>query len=183
MKSKPKLTWPQAGAILLAATVACIGLHSLPVRPLVNLTTSEPRGLYWVSLFGEHPPTLRLHELVAFHYLSPPWAKGRYYRSGAQFLKEVGAMPGTWLFTKGLHQYACSSDRLDATCRSLGTMLPKDPKGRLMHWPKWHGYQIPPGEYYMQATLVPTSYDSRYYGLVSVAQLIGSARPIWTFGK
>ncbi|MHB1666124.1 S26 family signal peptidase [Thiomonas sp.] len=178
-----RLTWGRALGLIIAAWAVVVLIGSQPFRPLVNTSASEPLGLYLVHRFGSHPPALRPGELVSFHYRAPAWAKGRYYRTGARFLKRVGAVPGAWLFTRGRQQFACPDDQFDAQCRTLGTMLATDPKGRPMRWPHWNGYRISAGEYYMQATLVSTSYDSRYYGLVQASQLIGAAAPVWTWGK
>jgi type IV secretory pathway protease TraF len=179
-----KLTWSKAVWILGASLLGIALLSSLPGRPIVNTSPSEPYGLYWVTFFPDHTPTLHLGELVLFHYRAPAWAKGRYDPNGSRFLKQVGALPGSWLFTRGMAQWSCPSDHFTRTvCEKLGTMLRKDPKGRLMHWPVWNGYRIPDGYYYMRAVYVPTSYDSRYYGLVSDSQLIGKLTPLFTFGK
>ena len=159
------------------------GLHCLPWRPIINTSPSEPYGLYGASLFSSAPPALHEGELVLFHYIAPSWAMGRYEPTGSRFIKQVGAAAGDWLFTKDLAQWSCPSDHFDkADCVKLGVMLRKDPKGRPMHWPIWKGYRIPQGAYYMEADLVPISYDSRYYGLVYENQLIGKLTPLFTFG-
>lgn len=179
-----KLTWAKAAWILAATMLGLVLLSSLPGRPILNTSPSEPYGLYWVSFFPNRIPNLHRGELVLFHYRAPAWAKGRYDPNGSRFLKEVGAIPGEWLFTKGGAQWSCPTDHFVTTgCEKLGVVLHKDPKGRLMHWPVWNGYRIPPNHYYMRSILVPISYDSRYYGLVSDSQLIGKLTPLLTFGK
>lgn len=179
-----RLTWKAAFALTGIAAAGIVGLAHLPFRPILNTSSSEPYGLYVVSLFHrQDPPVLHLGERVLFHYIAPKWALGRYYATGTRFLKQVGAVPGEWLFTRKGDQWVCLTDHFGRTCHVLGRMLLKDPKGRVMHWPRWNGYQIPKGEYYMQATYVPISYDSRYYGLVSEYQLIGRLTPVFTFGR
>lgn len=178
------LSWGRATGIVVGAVLVGWACTLLPGRPIVNTSPSEPYGLYWVSFFPKKIPPLRLGERVLFHYRAPRWALGRYEATGAKFLKQIGAIPGEWLFTKGLAQWACPTDSFQlARCTKLGVIMRKDPKGRPMHWPVWKGYRIPPGEYYMQATYVPISYDSRYYGLVQNSQLIGRLTPLYLFGR
>ncbi len=178
-----KLTWGGSAILLGALALGAIGLAHLPFRPIINITPSEPYGLYDVTLFNRAaPPNLHLGEMVLFQYIAPSWAIGRYDPEGAQFLKKVGAVPGEYLFTRKLQQWVCPTDTFGKGCQVLGQMMVKDPKGRPMHWPVWNGYRIPAGRYYMQSTLVTISYDSRYYGLVSKYQLIGHLHPLLTFG-
>jgi len=178
------LTWKKTAGIVVGAVAIVVLLHSQPYRPIFNTSPSEPEGLYLLKHFGSHLPKVHLGELILFHYRAPAWAKGRYYHNGARFLKNIGAVPGEWLFTRGLHQEVCPTDHFSRkTCHVLGTMLTHDNKGRPLYWPHWSGYRIPAGKYYMQATYVYDSYDSRYYGLVNQSRFIGKLTPIFTWGN
>jgi len=47
--------------------------------------------------------------------------------------------------------------------------------------PHWSGCQrLQSGQYFVLSNRIPNSFDSRYYGPVSQADLIGVYRPLWT---
>jgi type IV secretory pathway protease TraF len=58
-----------------------------------------------------------------------------------------------------------------ATVASLGRALPH---------PVWGRYIVGADELWLVSTRVPNSWDSRYLGPVSTAQVWSVARPVWT---
>jgi len=58
------------------------------------------------------------------------------------------------------------------------TVLPADRLGRPL--PSWQQCcRLRPGELFLLSVTNPASFDSRYFGPVSAAAVIGVARPVW----
>lgn len=134
---------------------------------LINITPSEPLGVYVRT--GGRPAVERL---VAFR---PPAISarvgdgrlGRYH----SFLKAVAAASG---------DEVCSDGRsASINGVSAGTVVQADSVGRPL--PRWIGCRrLGAGEVFVLSNRVPNSFDSRYFGPVSLAAVIGVYRPLWT---
>lgn len=145
---------PPALATVLAATP----------QPAVlwNQTDSEPQGLY-VRI----PVAPQVGRIIAFHAPAAafPYADGRMaYLHEVPILKQVAAGPGDVVCTRG--------NVLSINGRRRAPVLAQDPRGRPL--PHWDGCRaLGPGEFFVFSDRIPNSFDSRYYGPVASAQILG----------
>ena len=153
--------------------VAALGLSIvLPPAPRLiwNASASVPIGLYAVRPIG----ALHADELVVVNP-PPPLAAflsaRAYLPQGVPLLKHIAALPG---------QTVCRSDRtITVDGIALGQALDRDRRGRIL--PQWHGCQrIAQGAVFLMNARVRDSLDSRYFGVLPAATIIGQATPIWT---
>ena len=75
----------------------------------------------------------------------------------------------------------CAGAELVVAGRALGPIADHDRAGRPL--PRWRGCRrLSAGEYAVFSGRIPDSFDSRYYGPVSRAEILGVYAPIWTWG-
>ena len=162
--------------IVLASLSAC-GLAALAwaafVQPLPRLvynpSDSVPIGWYRIgSSDALHVGAIVLTTL-------PPdvaalAAQRRYLPARVPLLKRVGAVAP---------QHVCVFDALvwiDGV--PVAAALPVDRLGRpLPSWP--HCRRLEAGELFLLSSTNPVSFDSRYFGPVRAAAVIGVAHPLW----
>ena len=162
--------------LVLAGLSAC-GLAALAwtafVQPLPRLvynpSDSVPVGWYRIG------PANALHVGAIVLTTLPPdavalAAQRRYLPARVPLLKRVGAMAP---------QQVCIFDALvwsDGV--PVAAVLPADRLGRpLPSWP--HCHHLEAGELFLLSSTNPASFDSRYFGPVSAAAVIGVAHPLW----
>lgn len=168
--SAPRWT-PLAWA--LAAGAALIGGLSLATaggaRPLLlwNRTASEPEGLY---VRGAEP--VSVGALIAFPAPSAafPYADGHMgYLRRVPILKHVAAVSGD--------QVCTAHDRLAINGRVRAPILRQDRHGAAL--PRWDGCRrLRDGEVFVFSDRIPNSFDSRYFGPVNRAEIVGVFRPL-----
>ena len=155
--------------LAMAGACAILGVAATAWRPLIvwNASRSVPIGLYRVQ--AEAPG----RDDLALVRLAPDLAglaHRRDYLHGTDYaLKPVAAIAGDTVCRFGL----------TIIVRGAVAALARqhDSSGRPM--PVWQGCQIPkPGDLFLLST-PPDSFDSRYFGPVAEAQVIGAAQPIW----
>ena len=125
---------------------------------LLNTTASLPLGLY-----RRIHTTPRPGVLIAFREpLSRPAEHRRL------FLKPVLA---------GRGQHVCADGaRVTVDGRTVAPVLPEDSHGRpLTSW--GHCLTLAGGELFVLSTYSPRSYDSRYYGPIPTAEVVGAYAP------
>ena len=162
----------------VAATVLGVSLVALGAfadrQPVLvwNASPSVPVGLYAVA--PAH--ALVVGELVVIR--PPPglvvWLAGRRYLApGVPLLKHVAALPGQRVCRIG-HAILVGG-------APSGMALDRDRRGRPL--PVWSGCQVvsPPAVFLMNAA--PDSLDSRYFGPLPHAKILGRALPLWTPGR
>lgn len=163
-----------AGGVAMIAIAGIAWLGGLRL----NLTPSEPLGLWRIVPIDRQ---VVAGDLV---FVCPPpgpvsvfGLERGYFRRGpcsggaAPLIKTVGALSGA---------------RIDigAVVMIDGVLLPRlglsavDGQGRPL--PPWAGGVVPPGNFFLHSTFAG-SYDSRYFGPVPEAGLLGLARPVLTF--
>lgn len=155
------------GALLVAASTA----DTWPLRVVYNTSASVPLGWYRVS----DPDEPKIGDVVVAR---PPLRAERllvergYIGSGVPLLKVVMAREGSRV---------CRDDdaiSIDATL--VGTARDRDGLGRPL--PRWSGCRVlGAGEVFLFNRDAPGSFDSRYFGPVSVTSIIGKATPLWTW--
>ena len=146
-------------------------LHGMAVAPLVvyNPSPSEPKGLYRLAAA---PPMVG--RLIAFHVPAPgqTYANAHLsYLTRSPILKEVAAGSGSEVCEREGAVF------IDGIRRGLVAL--RDRMGRrLPHWTGCH--RLAPDELFVLSNRIPNSFDSRYYGPVSEAELVGVYQPLWT---
>jgi conjugative transfer signal peptidase TraF len=135
---------------------------------LLNTTPSEPEGLYWrINVSAARG------QLIAF--LAPatafPYADARLsVLHQTPILKMVGAGPG---------EPVCSDGRTLALNGRRYAVQNHDSAGGIL--PHWIGCRsMASDEYFVFSDRVPNSFDSRYFGPISRAAIIGVYRPLFT---
>jgi conjugative transfer signal peptidase TraF len=154
------------GAIALLAAPALLA----PAPRLVwNATASAPIGLYALSHHDPHQGDLVLAQPpIAIAALAA--ARG-YLPLHVPLVKRIAAGPGDWVCTRG--------DAVLVGRHIIALRVAYDPKGRAL--PYWEGCGVlRPGELFLLMPQAPHSFDSRYFGPVSTASVIGVLRPLWT---
>jgi len=156
---------------VLLAVILVLGLH-------VNLSASAPRGLYRMVAGW---PTRGAWVVACVNPQSAALARTRGYlgtgscAGGVQpVLKPVIAVAGD-VVEIAPEAVTVNGQRLPssstAATDSLGRELPHVACGR---------YVVGADELWLVSTRAPNSWDSRYLGPLSTAQVWSLARPIWT---
>ena len=162
------------GALTMGA-LAAAGAGGLRI----NATPSMPRGLWRVQA-GE---PLQRGETVA---ICPPnrtdirqAARRGYIASGGcpggyePLVKPVAALAGD------LVMVTPAGIGVDGSPVANSRPLAKDEAGRTLHPFPVGSYRVPRGELWLLSGHDPRSFDSRYFGAVPAANVIGVARPLW----
>lgn len=155
-------------ACCLPASLALAGLAAPQPLFLINTSPSEPVGLY-IRAAGE--PTVG--RLAAFR---PPQG-GRAYAQA--YLPEIGAGGILKTLVAGPGSQICAEqDLFRINGRLMGPIHRRDSAGRLL--PHWEGcLTLGRGQYAAFSNRIPNSFDSRYYGPVNQADVIGAFEPLW----
>ena len=156
-------------ACCVPASLAMAGLAGPQPLFLINTSPSEPLGLY-VRVGGAPGPG----RLGAF---PPPAAAQAYARA---HLPEIGRGGILKTLVGEAGDQACAENGL--LTLNGGVLAPirsHDSAGRAL--PHWTGCRIlQSGEHLAFSNRVPNSFDSRYYGPIAEADLIGIFEPLWT---
>ena len=160
----------------LAALAWASFVHPLP-RLTYNPSDSVEVGWYRIDPLDHrtssppHPLSVGSIVLVPLPAEAAALAAQRgYLPTRIPLLKRVGAVaPQEVCITGG-------SVRIDGV--PSAAVLPADRWGRpLPSWQQCH--RLRPGELFLLSVTNPASFDSRYFGPVSAAAVIGVARPVW----
>ena len=170
--------------LVLAGLAAC-GLAALawaafvqpPPRRVYNPSDSVAVGWYRVDPLDHRtsspPSPLSVGSIVLTRLpadVAALAAQRGYLPARIPLLKRVGAVAP---------QYVCMFDGLvwiDGV--PSAAVLPADRWGRPL--PSWQQCrQLQPGELFLLSVTNPASFDSRYFGPVSAATVIGVAHPVW----
>ncbi len=158
-----------AGAALVLLLSPSV--HRPQQRLLWNASASVPLGLYQVQP-GERP---QLGDLVAVRpspALGRFMAARRYVEANALLLKPVAAASGATVCREGA--------RVTVDARTVAFALPRDRFGRAL--PAWSGCRkLRADQLLLIAPARAASFDSRYFGPVDRASIVGRARPLWTW--
>ena len=98
-------------------------------------------------------------------------AKGGYLPRGVPLIKRILALPD---------QVVCRTDlAITVDGIEMGAARERDRRGRLL--PVWQGCRVVrPGEIFLMNWDEPASLDSRYFGSIPRAAIVGRAAPLWT---
>jgi conjugative transfer signal peptidase TraF len=155
-----------------ATALAALTIAPKPVPRLVwDASESVPTGLYAVQ------PARRLivtDLVVAFppEPLATFLADGGYLPRGVPLIKRVLALP---------EQMVCRNDfAITVDGIEMGAARERDRRGRPL--PVWQGCRVVRnGEVFLMNWDEPASLDSRYFGPLPLAVVVGRAVPLWTF--
>lgn len=149
----------------------------------INLTDSEIPGIYLCNKV-KNKDLIPLNSMVSFNLPQLKWLENRHYVNPNDLLiKHIGAIPGEYLFTKNKAILACSQNKVDGKCRTLGNCLTHDSHHYSIHCQQWNGYKVPSSYYYMQSIRSPLSFDSRYFGLIHASNIKHSVALLWGINK
>ena len=180
-RARRRTTWrdfARLGVVFLGLGACGVAYHSSGV--VFNHTASMPMGFYQVRRAA---PAVTRGAVVVWCLPTSlvAEAKRRGYLGGGScpggvesILKEVAAVPGDTVVVDpaGL---AVNGRRL-AGSRPLA----RDSRGRPVASVPHGRYVVRPGEAWLWSPHTAHSFDSRYYGALPVAGLVGVARPLWT---
>ncbi len=175
-------------ALHRSALLACMGLAlaglampvalPLSVRVVFNPSDSVARGWYRVDALdgaGSLHRSLRAGSIVLARLpagVAAFAAQRGYLPEGVPILKRVGAVAP---------QAVCVLDRLvwiDGV--PVAAVLAHDGARRpLQAWS--YCRSLVDGELFLLSDTNPASFDSRYFGPIDVAAVLGIARPVWTW--
>lgn len=159
---------PLALGALVAVATLCTFTRAGRWAVLLNTTPSEPLGLYGRAAGVPGPG-----RLVAFPAPLPafPYADRRLaYLHRTPLLKGIVAGPGDQVCTLG--------GQLVVNGRRLAAIADNDSEGRtLPHWTACRAMRD--GELFAYSDRAPNSFDSRYFGPVPAASVIGVYRPLF----
>lgn len=154
------------------ASIAYIGGYRL------NLTPSEPLGLWRIEALRS---PVEIGDLVFFCPLvTAAFEEARqrgYLRRGlcaggvAPLIKTIAALPG---------QHVEITDHVIIDGRALLASAVRNTDGEGRALSPDPGGVVPPRTVFLHSSFA-SSYDSRYFGAVSVSGLLGLARPVLTF--
>lgn len=162
-----------AGGVAMVAIAGIAWLGGLRL----NLTPSEPLGLWRIVPIDRQ---VVAGDLV---FVCPPpgpisafGLERGYFRQGscaggaAPLIKAVVAVPGA-------HIEIGAAVAIDGVLLPRSRLSPVDGEGRSLS--PGAGGVVPPGNFFLHSTFAG-SYDSRYFGPVPEAGLLGLARPVLT---
>jgi conjugative transfer signal peptidase TraF len=156
---------------LAVLALADSGGFAAPVLLVFNPSESAPIGWYLVDSLtraevGDYVLATMPSEAAALAEL-----RG-YLPRNVPLLKQVAAIGGATVCAVGPQIYVNGMP--------LTVALPRDREGRPLH--AWRGCRtLVCGELFLLNTANPASFDSRYFGPISVANAHGVARPLWTW--
>ena len=174
---RPRAPRARLRARLVLACLSACGLAALAwasfVRPLPRLVYN-PSDSVAVGWYHVGPPDALRVGAIVLTTLPPDAAalaaQRRYLPARVPLLKRVGAIAP---------QHVCIFDALvwiDGV--PVAALLPADRLGRpLPFWP--HCRRLEAGELFLLSSTNPASFDSRYFGPVSVSTVTGVAQPVW----
>jgi len=145
----------------------------------INATASMPRGLWQVQAGepierGEFvsicpPNRADIRQAARRGYIPVGGCPGDY----EPLVKPVAALAGD------LVTVTPAGIAVDGSPVANSRPLAKDEAGRTLHAFPVGSYRVPRGELWLLSGHDPRSFDSRYFGAVPAANVIGVARPLW----
>ena len=144
----------------------------------LNLTASEPRGLYRIAREPRRRGGLvifRLPARLSALALARGYALPGDHLGGAMpGLKRIAALPGDTVAVEP------DGVRVNGVLWPESKPLGRDSSGRrLEHYP-FGVYRVPAGEVWLLSDN-PRGWDSRYFGPLPFANVVSAARPLLTF--
>ncbi|WP_027582042.1 S26 family signal peptidase [Bradyrhizobium sp. Ai1a-2] len=167
--------WRQATVLsAMCAGIIALLMSSAPAVPLLiyNASGSAQLGFYYLDQrlpgrgeLAVYKPTAAIELLIVAHSILP---------SPVPLLKRVEGLGGD--------EVCRTKEPIDAISingKVVAEVLEKDKRGAPL--PSWNGcMRLVEGEYFLLQPH-PHSFDSRYFGPVLRCDILGVARPLWTW--
>jgi conjugative transfer signal peptidase TraF len=168
---RPSLT-PRATLVLGAVAIAAVGSAAWPGAARIilwNTTPSEPQGLY---IRTHQPPAAGRLAAFPAPRAAFPYAEVKLgYLHGVPVLKTLAAGPGDRVCTLTDHVVINGIER-------PAIIAEHDREGRGL--PHWRACRVlGRDEFFALSDRAPNSFDSRYFGPVFRAAIIGIYQPLW----
>jgi conjugative transfer signal peptidase TraF len=142
------------------------------IRLIWNTSASVPIGLYRI-VPGNRVAVTDLAVVMPPAKLATFLDRRRYLPLGVPLIKRVLALAGATVCRRGA--------AITAYGAVYGQALAHDTRGRAL--PVWQGCRrLRAGEAFFMNWNSPDSFDSRYFGPLSVTTIVGRAIPVWTTG-
>lgn len=155
-----------AGVGLIAASAS----GSDPPAYIWNVSASVPIGVYRVDPI-DRIDVADLVVVVPPGPLADFLAERSYLPTGVPMLKRVLALAGATVCRHG--------NAIVAYGMVYGRALDRDSSDRLL--PTWQGCRVvPDGQVFLMNWDAADSFDSRYFGPLPIASIVGRAVPVWT---
>jgi conjugative transfer signal peptidase TraF len=170
--SKALRLYAVAASVILLATIAGAAIPMSGHELVFNDSPSVPRGFYWIRLGAE--PKDRGEYVV---FLPPDTAATLIYGRGwlphaMPLLKLLGGVEGD--------SYCVTGGRFIVNNVDTGPVYFLDAQG--LSLPQMRGCRrVGHREFLPVSSYFDRSFDGRYMGAVSVANVLGSGRPLLTF--
>ena len=166
-KHRPLLVRASLVGLVIGLSLGTIA-HPPSVRLLWNASASAPLGLYLI----EPDAPLELGDMVAAR--APSGARQLaamrgYLPSGVPLVKRIAAMEGSRVCAPGA--------RIAVDGRTVARRRKRDAHGRPMPW--WTGCRRLRSGEVLLLNRARASFDSRYFGPVEQAEILGKAVLIW----
>ncbi len=158
------------------AALAAPALHAPAARWVYNPSDSVPRGWYRIESAGMAGDVLHVGDIVLARL--PPEAAALAAQRGylperIPLLKRIGAIGP---------QRVCVAQRT-VYVDDVPVALARETDGLGRSLPLWsHCRALRAGELFLLSATNPASFDSRYFGPIDAAAVLGRAQPMWTWG-
>lgn len=163
-------------AVFGIAALAAPALHAPAARWVYNPSDSVPRGWYRIESAGAVADALHVGDIVLARL--PPEASALAAQRGylperIPLLKRIGAMAP---------QRVCMAQRT-VYVDDVPVAFAREADGLGRGLPLWsHCRALRAGELFLLSATNPASFDSRYFGPIDAAAVLGRAQPMWTWG-
>lgn len=158
------------------AALAAPSLHAPAARWVYNPSDSVPHGWYRIESEGTVAAALHVGDIVLARL--PPEAAALAAQRGylperIPLLKRIGAMAP---------QRVCMAQR-SVYVDDVPVAFARKADGLGRSLPLWsHCRALRAGELFLLSATNPASFDSRYFGPIDAAAVLGRAQPMWTWG-
>ncbi len=163
-------------ALCAAFGIAALALHTPAARWVYNPSNSVPRGWYRIESEGTAADALHVGDIVLARLPSEAAALAAqrgYLPERIPLLKRIGATAP---------QRVCMAQRT-VYVDDVPVALAREVDGLGRGLPLWsHCRALRAGELFLLSATNPASFDSRYFGPIDAAAVLGRAQPMWTWG-
>lgn len=166
-------------ALCMAFSVAALAgpaLYASAVHWVYNPSDSVPRGWYRIESAGAVADALHVGDIVLARLPAEAAALAAqrgYLPERIPLLKRIGAMAP---------QRVCIAQRT-VYVDDVPVALARESDGLGRGLPLWsHCRALRAAELFLLSATHPASFDSRYFGPIDAAAVLGRAQPMWTWG-
>jgi conjugative transfer signal peptidase TraF len=167
----PNRSWHVIGTVIGVALVLLCCRPAWYYRIIYNPSESAPRG--WYAVKAAVALVVGQYALVTLPEPTRHFAdQRRYLPNDVPLLKFVAAVAGADVCERG--------GVVQINGVRVAEALAHDGSGRKLL--AWSGCRrLTAGELFLISTCSGASFDSRYYGPLTMAAIVGEARPLWTW--